>query len=273
MTPFWRRASRSQPADAVAKPAPAKPDPATPAEKSSAPPPAEPTPAAEFPPAADLAVVPRNGQDVNRVLVAYRHTPVTAALHTIGQKHSMLHLDVLTLLYHFARTCSGQVLEIGAYVGGSTIALARGARESGQPDRGVNTIEPGGSFPGHPVLPSEDILKDLRRNLEKREVSDRVEVFPGLSTDPAIVDRVHRKLAPRSVGLLVIDADGEIHAHLERYHDLLTDDCYVVLDDYYGPGEKSAPTSRQVEELVARGELVSYGLYGWGTWVGRRHHG
>lgn len=268
MKPFWRRGQPTRP-DATRASAPIPPP-------AAAPPTVRPDPAAapsspEFPPAHELTVVPRDGPAVNRVLVAYRHTPVSADLHTIGQKHSMLHLDVLTLLYHFGRTGAGQTLEIGPYVGGSTIALARGVRASGHADRRVTTIEPGGAFPQHPVLPSEDILGDLRRNLVKRGVGDLVEIIEGLSTDPAVVARLHRKLAPRSVGLLVIDADGEIHAHLERYRDLLTEDCYVVIDDYYGPGEKSAPTSRQVEELVSRGELIPYGLYGWGTWVGRRN--
>lgn len=247
--------------------------PGAPSPSPGLPPAATPTPAAEFPPANELTVVPRSCQEVNRVLVAYRHTPVSAALHTIGQKHSMLHLDVLTLLYHFARTCSGQILEIGPYVGGSTIALARGARESGRADKRVTTIEVGGAFAEHPVLPSADILRDLRRNLEKRGVSDLVEVIEGLSADPAVVGRVLHKHGPRSVGLLMIDADGEIHGHLERYRHLLTGDCYVVLDDYYGPHAKAEPTKRQVEELVARGELISYGLYGWGTWCGRWNGG
>jgi hypothetical protein len=41
----------------------------------------------------------------------------------------MLHLDVLILIYHFAKVCSGAILEIGAFVGGATIARALGVRE------------------------------------------------------------------------------------------------------------------------------------------------
>jgi hypothetical protein len=42
----------------------------------------------------------------------------------------MLHLNVLILIYHFAKTCFGQILEIGAFVGGATIAAAFGVRDS-----------------------------------------------------------------------------------------------------------------------------------------------
>jgi len=43
----------------------------------------------------------------------------------------MLHLDVLILIYHFAKL-RGHILEIGAFVGGATIAAAFGVRDSGQ---------------------------------------------------------------------------------------------------------------------------------------------
>ena len=44
----------------------------------------------------------------------------------------MLHLDALILVYHFAKISAGAILEIGAFVGGATIAAAFGIRESGQ---------------------------------------------------------------------------------------------------------------------------------------------
>ena len=47
----------------------------------------------------------------------------------------MLHLDVLLLIYHFAKFDSGNILEIGPYIGGFTIAAAFGARESGTPTK------------------------------------------------------------------------------------------------------------------------------------------
>ena len=47
----------------------------------------------------------------------------------------MSHVDVLLLIYHFAKIGTGNILEIGPYIGGSTIAAAIGARESGTPKK------------------------------------------------------------------------------------------------------------------------------------------
>src|SRR5216110_1390968 len=66
-----------------------------------------------------------------RTLMEYRSAEARQRLEKVGREASMLHLDVLLLIYHFARFGAGNVLEIGPYVGGSTIAAALGARESG----------------------------------------------------------------------------------------------------------------------------------------------
>src|SRR5207249_6661081 len=65
-----------------------------------------------------------------RKLMEYRSSDVRHRLEKVGRAASMLHTDVLLLIYHFARFSSGNILEIGPYVGGSTISAAFGARES-----------------------------------------------------------------------------------------------------------------------------------------------
>ena len=55
--------------------------------------------------------------DLMHTLMAYRHEPINSKLMKIRHKYSMLHVDVLILIYHFAKLCSGAVLEIGAFVG------------------------------------------------------------------------------------------------------------------------------------------------------------
>jgi predicted O-methyltransferase YrrM len=63
--------------------------------------------------------------------VEYRSSEVRHRLEKVGRAASMLHMDVLLLIYHFSRSSPGNIMEIGPYVGGSTIAAAFGARESG----------------------------------------------------------------------------------------------------------------------------------------------
>ena len=64
-----------------------------------------------------------------RKLMEYRSDEVRHRLEKVGRAASMLHVDVLLLIYHFARFSPGNIMEIGPYVGGSTVA-ARLARVS-----------------------------------------------------------------------------------------------------------------------------------------------
>ena len=42
----------------------------------------------------------------------------------------MLGIDAIVMLYHCAKVSVGDVLEVGAYIGGATIAMAMGVRDS-----------------------------------------------------------------------------------------------------------------------------------------------
>jgi len=129
------------------------------------------------------AVFAKNSTDLNNCLalmhrlMEYRPQGIYRRLNTIGANYSMLHIDVLALLYHFAKVCSGQVLEIGAYVGGATIAVAFGVQDSINP-KTIISIEQGGKL-DHPTLSSDDILKDLRKNLAKHGVLQMVTLIGG----------------------------------------------------------------------------------------------
>ena len=106
-----------------------------------------------------------------RKLMEYRSSDVRLRLEKVGQAASMLHMDVLLLIYHFARFSPGNVLEIGPYVGGSTIAAAYGARESSVPKK-IVSIEAGGKLK-HFRLSSSHIIKDLKKNLARFGVVGR----------------------------------------------------------------------------------------------------
>ncbi len=214
-----------------------------------------------------------DGMGLMKALAIHRHRPISGKLATIGKRHSMLHRDVLILLYYLARKTEGDILEIGPYIGGSTIAAAFGVRASGRV-RSMVTVENGGQMV-HPTLPSRDIVADLNRNLAANGVADLVQVVVGWAVNEKTIKVVHRHLRAESVGLLVMDADGAVKSALASYRDLLIDRCWVVIDDYYAPvglaAEKGAITRREVDELVAAGELETLGYYGWGTWFGRWH--
>jgi predicted O-methyltransferase YrrM len=201
-------------------------------------------------------------------LMEYRSHEIRHRLEKVGRAASMLHMDVLLLIYHFARFGLGNILEIGPYIGGSTIAAAFGARESGTRKKLVS-IEAGGRLK-HFRLSSRDIMKDLRKNLARFGVSEDVTLINGRSFDEATISAVRQTLGSGEVGLFIFDADNNVRRDLDCYGDLLSDRCWLVVDDYFGPA-KAAPLRAQVDELVSAGRIVPFGYYGWGTWIGQWH--
>lgn len=196
----------------------------------------------------------------------YRSSDMRHRLEDVGRTASMLHMDVLLLIYHFAKFSAGNVLEIGPYIGGSTIAAAFGTRESDAPKK-IITIEAGGKLK-HFRLSSRNIIKDLNKNLARFGVANDVTLINGRSSDEATITKVRQLLSSGEVGLFIFDADKNVERDLDCYADLLADRCWLVIDDYFGPA-KAAPIRAQVDAFVSKGRLVPFGYYGWGTWIGQ----
>jgi L-amino acid N-acyltransferase YncA len=210
-----------------------------------------------------------DSQSLMYLLMQYRHEPIHSKLLKIRDKHSMLHLDVLILIYHFAKICSDNILEIGAFVGGATIAAAFGVRDSGTRKKLI-TIEPGGSVK-HKRLGTRNIFRDLERNLARQRVSELVTTIKGRSFDPATISAVNEALGADKVGLLILDADAAKRRDIECYRERFADNCWMVIDDYYGADSntKITPSRADVDALTMAGYLEPLGFYGWSTWVGR----
>jgi predicted O-methyltransferase YrrM len=206
--------------------------------------------------------------ELMHALVLYRAGEVRPQLSKVVEAASMLHLDALIVTYHFAKMATGQVLEIGAFLGGSTIAAALGVRASASAKK-IISIEPGGQLKKH-RLASKDIFRDLKKNLTRFGVSDLVTLLQGHSFDPAVIAHVQQTFAPETVGLFMFDADDNPARDFAAYGELLADGCFVTVDDYVtGAEEKVGPTRAQVDMLVMEGRLEPLGYYGWGTWVGK----
>jgi len=211
----------------------------------------------------------RESLDLMHTLMQYRHEPIHSKLLRIRDKYSMLHLDVLILVYHFSKFCSGAILEIGAFVGGATIAAALGVRDSGQQKKLI-AVEPGGSVK-HKRLGTRNILRDLERNLARERVANMVILVKGQSFKPETVSAVRQALGSDQVGLLILDADAAKRRDVDCYRDKFAEGSWMVIDDIYGAhaNEKITPSRADVDALVAEGLLDPLGFYGWSTWVGR----
>jgi predicted O-methyltransferase YrrM len=200
-------------------------------------------------------------------LIEYRYQK---ALHHQLMKaadHSMLGIDVLVLIYHFAKVGKGDILEIGSFVGGSTIAAALGARDSGRPKKFIS-IEPGGQLRDHRMA-TKDIFRDLKKNLSRAGLLEAVTLLNGSSFDDNTIAMVRGMMGRGQIGLFIFDADANVRRDIDCYGDLFAQGCWVVIDDYISATDKGGPTRVQVDELVAAGRLQPLGFYGWGTWIGR----
>ena len=200
-------------------------------------------------------------------LIEYRYQK---ALHHQLMKaadHSMLHPDVLVLIYHMAKVSEGGILEIGSFLGGATIAAGLGARDAGQQKKFIS-IELGGQLKDH-RLATKNIFRDLERNLSRAGVRNAVTLINGSSFDETTIAAVRETIRPGEIGLFISDADSNVRRDLDCYSDRFAEGCWVVIDDYISATDKGGPTRVQVDELVAAGRLRTLGFYGWGTWIGR----
>lgn len=186
------------------------------------------------------------------------------------KKISMLHVDTLMLLRLFALGAKGGILEIGPYIGGSTIAIASGARD-GSRSRFVS-IETGGKYPDHPDYPSDDIIADLRKNVGAAGLSSYVHILEGHSHDVHVRNKVFEILADCGLSFVFIDADGKIDRDMNTYRSLFNENCILAFDDYIAPGnQKQSNVQSAVAQEVASGRLETLGVVPWGTWFGRYH--
>jgi predicted O-methyltransferase YrrM len=206
-------------------------------------------------------------QPLVRLARSYRRDPWWPELQSL-LKISMLHSETLYLLRSLAARTKGAIIEVGPYIGGSTIALGRGLQMGGGGP--LICVEMGGSYPNHAV-PTNDIITDLKSNVEAYGLTGVVHIMEGFTTDPAIDAAVNRVLGGRTIGLLFLDADGNVERDFELYRGRLSRGSILVYDDYLTEQapEKQTTIKGWIDQTVASGVVENLGLYRWGTWVGR----
>jgi predicted O-methyltransferase YrrM len=206
-------------------------------------------------------------QPLVRLARSYRRDPWWPELQSL-LKISMLHSETLYLLRSLAARTKDAIIEVGPYIGGSTIALGRGLQIGGGGP--LISVEMGGSYPSHAV-PTNDIITDLKSNVEAYGLSGVVHIIEGFTTDEAVDAAVNRILDGRTIGLLFLDADGNVERDFELYRGRLSRGSILVYDDYLTEQapEKQTTIKAWVDQAVASGFVEDLGLYRWGTWVGR----
>ena len=138
-------------------------------------------------------------------------------------------------------------------VGGSAIAMGWGLRDRNRKQK-IISVELGGKYE-HPTVGTDDIVRDLAKNIKKYEMAAYPEIVVGNSRDPQIVRKVHDLVAGVKLGLLCMDSDGDVRADFELYRHLLDSNAYLIIDDYFSPGapEKRRPNARRHRGTRAQG--------------------
>src|SRR6266498_3642277 len=152
-----------------------------------------------------------------RKLIEYRQQKVLHHQLMKAAECSMLGLDAIVMLYHCAKVSVGDILEVGSYVGGATIAMAMGVRDSGAQKK-IISIERG-SRVDHPRVGTKDSFKDLRKNLKRFGFLDQVTLINGRSFDPTTIAMVRQLSGARQIGLFAFDADANVHRDINCYGD------------------------------------------------------
>ena len=163
--------------------------------------------------------LPQSAVELSLAAVKYRHTPIYQFFIELNQRIAMLHPDVLALLHYIGANATFPILELGPYIGGSTIAMAKGIA-SGDRSLKITTVEKGEGYV-HEKLTTTDIITSLRDNLLRHEVEDRVNIVVGHSRDQAIVQQVAEHAKTTKFGCMVMDADGRVDDDLRCYGSLL----------------------------------------------------
>jgi predicted O-methyltransferase YrrM len=202
-----------------------------------------------------------------RKLIEYRQQKALHHQLMKAAECSMLGIDAIVMLYHFAKVSVGDILEVGSYIGGATIAMAMGVRDSGV-EKKIISIERGCRV-DHPRVGTKDSFKDLKKNLKRFGFLDEVSLINGRSFDPNTITTVRQILGPHQIGLFVFDADANVHRDINCYSDRFADRCWMAIDDYLGGANKTQRLRMQVDELVSAGRLEPLGFYGVGTLIGR----
>jgi predicted O-methyltransferase YrrM len=154
----------------------------------------------------------------------------------------------LSLLYHLARAATGpgRVVEIGSYLGRSTIVLARAAIDDGREP--VVAVDPHTSALGYEEEQEVDTRDQFLDNVRRAGVADHVDLRHMTSVEAA------GQWSGEPIRLHFVDGWHTREAVLEdvrSWSRWFGDRCCVVFDDYLQLGG----VREGVDELAAAGEV------------------
>lgn len=188
------------------------------------------------------------------------------------KKFSMLGVETLLMARAFAIETRNAIVEIGPYIGGSTVALGTGVFAS--TTKKIISIDAGGEYLNHPHIPSANIHIDWQKNVDNYGICDIATLIKGRARFPQIVEQIVSQLNGQKIGVLFIDADGHLFQNFVELIPHLDEECLLIFDDYTNLSEgldsgKNRAVRQVIDKATEVGAFDEYCVLKWGTWFGR----
>ena len=215
--------------------------------------------------------LPKSHMEFAKLMADLRHDNISQSMQI--DRISMLHPEALDVIMFFASKVAGGILEIGTYIGAASIALGYAKKHLNKNISQFTSIEVGGKHLNHPHIPSKDILQDFEKNTKNYEVRDSIDLVIGKSSDAKVKQEIASNFKESSIKLLIIDSDGGIDDVMQSFFKFLSEDCYLILDDYaVRNNDKSKRVTKLLDNWSRSGCVKPFGVAGYGTWVGQINH-
>ena len=143
----------------------------------------------------------------------------------LGQIPSLMAKKELFTLYETSKLSKGNAVEIGSWIGGSTIVMARGMGNN----RIVYAVDPFMNTQAHRNNQVDDTFDMFRNNIRKFGVENQIVVIKKMSDEAA------KSWKNGNVGMLCIDGDHEYDgamADVKNWIKYLDKDGFLLMHDF-----------------------------------------
>lgn len=187
----------------------------------------------------------------------------------------MLHPDCLMYICTIAKSLDNStIIEVGSYTGGLTTAVCLGIMNNNNKNKNIKfiSIEPNKEIYDECILILKNIYNVILPNKPQCDLTCYVENVLGFSdaNNTILMNKLNQ--IENDIGLLIIDADGNVARDILLYFKKCKIGCIILIDDWMSiyAKEKVISTQDAVEFLLKNNFVELISLIEWGTIILRK---